>query len=143
MDRARRHFDIDKIGSVASFLCVIHCALTGFLVGILPIVGAEFLGSVAAELCFFGAAASIGTLAIVRGFRQHRSYVPGIMFALGLTTIGVGHALFSGTSRIAEAGLSILGGATLIGFHLLNARLPRRCYCEYCLPADKVIDSSD
>ena len=136
MERIRKGIDLDKLGSLASFLCVIHCVLTGFFVSLLPIIGAQFMSSIAAEFAFFGTAGIIGGFAIVRGYRKHRSATPGVIFALGLTTIIVGHAVFLNRSGANEALMSIIGGSMLITFHVMNSRLPKVCDCEYCAPTE-------
>lgn len=129
MKVARVNFD--KVGAYASAICAVHCVLTGFALGLLSVVGLEFIGSPAAEAGFFLMAVSMGTLALVHGLRRHRSLLPATIFAMGMTSLLVSHFGYHHGS-LGGTIFSILGGLSLISFHVLNQRLVKRCTCETC-----------
>ena len=121
----------DTWGTWASALCAVHCALTGFAVGLLSIAGLGFMSSPLAEATFIGAAFVLGSVAVVHGVRRHHSTIPALIFVLGLLSIGLAHVAFDHGHPLATA-FSILGGLSLIGFHAVNIRLQKGCSCNAC-----------
>lgn len=124
MKVARINFD--KVGAYASALCAVHCILTGLAFGVLSVVGLEFIGSPAAEAGFFFVAVGAGTLALVHGLRRHRSFWPATIFVAGMTSLLVSHFGYHHGS-LGGTAFSVLGGISLITFHLLNQRLMKAC----------------
>lgn len=134
-----KRFDADKAGAIASFLCAIHCAAVGLLVSVLPLIGLAFLHEPWVEVSFYTMAVVFGVWATIRGWRLHRSVWPGVMFGIGLSLVGFGHWASFGSaehSTVETLGhlVSAAGGLTLVGFHVLNARLTKShaCSCQVC-----------
>jgi len=133
---------VDRIGAVASAVCVVHCVLTGMALGLLSYAGFGFLGSVVADLIFLGVAIAIAIVAIVHGIKRHHSYKPALVFALGLCFIVMGHFVLNHRHEtrnahldlidVASTAFSVLGGLSLVAFHVLNNRLQRKCSCRHC-----------
>jgi hypothetical protein len=113
--------NVDQLGSVASFACAIHCAVSGVALGVLSSVGLGFIGHPVLEVLFIGSTVSLGIWAVVRGFRIHHSWNPLLLFLAGLSMIVLAH--------LNEPGwmFSVIGGAVLIAFHWTNQRLTSRC----------------
>jgi hypothetical protein len=123
----RPHVDFDRLGSIASLLCAVHCALTGFALGLVSTVGLSFLASEGAETIFIVVTLTLGALAIWSGYRKHRKPWPASLFLLGAFLIGFSHSMFGHgheTHPVSRV-VSILGAASLIGFHYVNQRLAK------------------
>jgi len=125
--RATR-LDLDRIGAVASGICAVHCLVTGVAFGLLSVLGLGFLGSVPAEVAFISVALTIGTTAVVLGYRKHHSRVPAMLFCGGLVCVLVSHLVFGDgqvahPSSIPGTTFAVLGGLMLVAFHFVNQRL--------------------
>jgi hypothetical protein len=129
---------LDRVGTVASAICAVHCLITGVALGLLSYVGLGFFGSVTTDLVFLGVAVLVGAVAIRHGVSKHHSYKPALIFVLGLVLIGVGHYGFSHSHDAGESRnvfgtiFSILGGLCFVGFHIANFLLQRKCNCNHC-----------
>ena len=118
---------LDRTGAVASFACAIHCAIMPLLVTALPLLGLSFLASEPVEWALLACSAILGTLALVVGYRQHRTgWIFGILGAAMALLIGGRVAEESGVEGWGT-GLMVLGGLSMMGAHLLNRRLCRAC----------------
>lgn len=119
--------NLDRTGATASFLCAIHCAVMPLFVTALPLLGLSFLASEPVEWTLLLCSALLGTLALVVGYRQHRS-------ASIFGVLGVALVLLVG-GRLAEEGgvegwgqaFMVAGGLTMMGAHLINRKLCRAC----------------
>ncbi len=142
-------WNLDKIGAYASTICAVHCLLTGVALGMLSVIGLGFLGSVTSEILFIVVAVSVGVFAVVHGIRKHRSYIPSLFFVFGLVCIVLKFAAFKHTHDPAHAGhthgpasdgwistaLAVLGGLSLVAFHVMNLRMTRKCGCSQPHPS--------
>ncbi len=134
----KAQMNLDKVGAVASAVCAVHCLLTGVALGLLSVVGLGFIGSLPAEIGFISVALIVGSWAIVHGIRKHHSYIPALIFVLGITCIAISHFVFPHShdgKAPADAmhGLStlfsVLGGLCLVSFHVVNLRMQHGCKC--------------
>ena len=123
--------DVDKIGSVASFLCAIHCGLSGLALGLLSSVGLAFIGDPITEIVFISTALLLGIWAVWAGYQKHHSWRPALIFASGIILIVVSHLMTESVDHkgvnLLAVGLSIAAGCTLVAFHLVNRRLIKSC----------------
>ncbi|MBS1721624.1 MAG: MerC domain-containing protein [Armatimonadetes bacterium] len=133
-------FDADRAGAIASFVCAVHCAAVGLLVTVLPLIGLAFLHEPWVEVSFYAMAVVFGVWAAVRGWRLHRSFWPGVLFATGLSLVGFGHWMAGRHAELSPLEtlghlLSAGGGLTLVAFHVLNARMTKThaCSCHACV----------
>ncbi len=128
---------LDRIGAIASGICAVHCLISGVALGVLSVIGLGFFGSLAVDVAFIGVACSVGTLAVVQGYRKHRSILPVTIYFSGLALIIASHA-FGGhgqTSGLAQAARvfgAVGGGVLLVTFHFVNSRLQLACACPTC-----------
>lgn len=113
--------DVDRWGAWVGTLCAIHCALSGFALGLLSWFGLSFIGSESTEIAFVASAVLLGGFAVFVGYRRHRSLLPTACFLTGLTSIGLSHFGF-GHGSVGGAVCSIMGGLFLVTFHVLNQR---------------------
>ncbi|MGV3617009.1 MAG: MerC domain-containing protein [Fimbriimonas sp.] len=135
--KGRSGINLDRVGAYASAICAVHCLITGIALGLLSVVGLGFLGSPAAELGFFLLTVTIGTTALVHGHRKHHSIVPALVFVCGLGCLlvshfGFGHDHDGHGSNPPATFLNVVGGLSLVIFHVLNQRLQHRCGCDHC-----------
>jgi hypothetical protein len=80
-------FPVDQIGIWTSTLCVIHCLLTPVLIS-LSAVSAHFLPSEErTHRTLAVAIATLGAIALVRGYRRHRSSRVLVLMVVGLAFI--------------------------------------------------------
>lgn len=78
---------VDKAGALAGTLCAVHCLLVAFMPWILVGLGLKFLISGAAEWASTGLAIVLAGLALVGGFRKHRSPKVAALFAAGVCAL--------------------------------------------------------
>src|SRR6185437_14113734 len=74
---------LDQIAMGLSGLCLVHCIATAILLGLLATAGG-ILGSPIIHEVGLTLAMIIGTIALVRGVREHGFVLPAIVGALGL-----------------------------------------------------------
>ena len=106
---------LDTIGTTASLLCAVHCALHPLLMVLLPVTGLSFLISSGFETVFLGASALLALWALASGWRYY-----GRGFTFGLWLVGVCLIFSSRLWEHQEVSLSVLGALSLSGTHLLN-----------------------
>lgn len=118
---------LDKAGAVASFACAVHCAILPFVVTLLPLVGLGFLASSSVEWALLGLSATLGTLSLCLGFREHRSRLVFGVLAVAVTLL-VGGRMVE-VRELGEWGpyLMVAGGLTMMGAHFFNRFLCRSC----------------
>ena len=121
---AATHSWLDSLGAAVSFTCAIHCSVFPFLIGVLPLLGLDFLLDREVEIIFLTAAVVLGVSSFGVGFRAHRRmYV--FFFLLGaLALIVMGRQL--GDERL-ELPLVVCGSLVLAAGHFVNRRLCRLC----------------
>jgi hypothetical protein len=121
----------DRIGACASAVCAVHCVLTASALGLLSVAGLSFLHHPVVEGLFLGATAVLGLWSVWHGRRRHGSWAPSTLFLLGLGLVLAKHFLSAhAQSGPLGIGLSLVGGASLVGFFVWNARLPHKaCGC--------------
>lgn len=118
---------LDRIGSIASFTCAIHCALMPFVLAVVPAALGASLASGWVEWGLFGASASIGLTSMHRGRKHHRRPVALGVCAVGVSALAIGrlgeerHWGWSGVAVLVSGGLIVAGS------HLLNIYLCKRC----------------
>ena len=74
----------DRVGSIASGLCAVHCALCGLLPLAFTSLGLGVLLGHGAEWVFSITAIALGLIAMIWGWLQHRSTGVAVIFAIGI-----------------------------------------------------------
>jgi hypothetical protein len=118
----------DRLGIIASALCLVHCVLTPVLVSLIA-VGAHALPAdenVHRILAVFVAA--LGGVATIGGYRRHRRSRVALLMSSGLLLIFAG-AYFGNRlpSHLAEVAVTMLGSSCMIAGHFLNHSFCRNC----------------
>ncbi|WP_179640547.1 MerC domain-containing protein [Tunturiibacter empetritectus] len=121
-------FSADSLGTWASALCVVHCAITPVLIS-MSVVMARFIpGEERTHRTLAVGVAALGVMALVKGFRTHgRRRILGTM-ALGLGFIFAG-AFFGGNlpSHGCEVAVTMTGSTLMICAHRMNHTFCRAC----------------
>ena len=122
---------VDQIGAWTSALCVIHCLLTPVLLSI-SAVSAHFLPSEERTHRILAVAiAALGAIALLRGYRKHRSSLVLSLMVVGLTFI-FGGAWWGdhSSSHTAEVFVTLIGSGFMISAHRMNHTFCRDCSCS-------------
>ena len=122
---------IDKLGTIASLACVVHCIATPILFSVFA-VAAQVIPSeqhthrvLAVPVCL------LGLLAMRSGFKRHQRLGPAILMIVGLSLI-VATAWWGEKipSHLAEVAITITGSAFMIAAHRRNHLLCKSCACH-------------
>lgn len=121
---------LDRLGSLASASCAVHCLALSLAPALLTFLGAEFIANESVEWGLFASAVSFAILAATLGYREHRDGRVLASFGIGLVTLasarlGEALSLFEGTLVLA-----VLGGAILVASHLMSVRVLRTCRAD-------------
>ncbi len=115
----------DRIGTTASFLCAIHCALLPFVLAALPLMGLEFLADHRFERGFVLFACMLALVALVRGFRRHQQPLPLLLAIPGLALLVLGVTWAESNATALHSALVTSGGLLLASAHFVNLRRSR------------------
>ncbi|HWU75142.1 MAG TPA: MerC domain-containing protein [Rhodanobacter sp.] len=125
-DNARWWRIADRIGTAASFLCAIHCALLPFVLALLPLMGLEFLADHRFERGFVMFACALALVALVRGFRRHQQPLPLLLATPGLALLLIGVTFAQNYSVALHSVMVTCGGLLLASAHFVNLRRDSR-----------------
>ncbi|MBT6432053.1 MAG: MerC domain-containing protein [Deltaproteobacteria bacterium] len=90
---------LDRFGAVASSLCALHCALCALLPAALSALGLGFLIGHEAEWLLTLVAVALGMVAMIVGWRQHRSFRVAGVLAIGIVGLLVSRGLEMGSDH--------------------------------------------
>lgn len=132
----------DKIGSVLSSLCAVHCMCMPVLIGLLPVLGLSFLAGHTFEQAACVTMTLLAAACLWAGCRVHRRW--GLFALLGAGAALVAYIQFAGApeenetqTNWREAAVMAVGGALIAASHLLNLKLRARCGCGQCRKSSK------
>src|SRR5581483_8562853 len=127
----------DRIGSVLSSLCAVHCMCMPVLVGLLPMIGLSFLGGHKFEHVACVSMILLAAACVWSGCRIHRRW--GLLVLLCAGAAVVLYTQFAGPleeketrTDWREAVAMFAGGALIATSHLINLKLRARCCCAQC-----------
>ena len=119
---------LDRVGSVVSFICAVHCMITPLFIVVFPIAVAELLGHSMAHNTLIIASICLATISIAIGHKRHKNYnifilpvVAALLFVFTAHQHNDWHSDWSSSLILATAGL------ILLATHLINRRLCERC----------------
>ena len=75
---------VDRLGTLASGICAIHCGLSAFLPSLFAVLGMSFLVGHEAEWGFTLVAVAFALGAMFLGWQRHRSPQIAALFAVGI-----------------------------------------------------------
>jgi hypothetical protein len=127
----------DRIGSVLSSLCAVHCLCMPLLIGLLPMIGATFLGSQKFERIACVTMVLLAAACIWSGCRIHRRWGLSILLSAGTAVV-----LFTqfagppepnaGQAEWPEVAAMVIGGLLIAVSHVINLKLRADCRCSQC-----------
>ena len=117
----------DRIGSLGSTFCVVHCTLTAIAPGALALLGlGGHFGHRMMNLIMI-AAVGLAALAALSSYRIHRSMAITGTFAIGMVGLLGAHQLHASHHHDGGMLLAIAAGLVLATTHLINLRTCKRC----------------
>lgn len=121
---------LDRLGSMASGLCAVHCASMALLPAVGALVGGEL--NERFEWGFFSAAFTLAAVGAVAGYRAHGSAMVVTGFAVGLSLLSLGRA--AEALALFEGGgvLAVVGGMVLVASHVRSLGCRRSCAKSAC-----------
>src|SRR5258708_4073203 len=123
---------VDQIGVWTSALCVIHCLLTPVVLSI-SAVSIHFIPSEErAHRTLAVAIAALGAIALLKGYRKHRSSLVLSLMVVGLAFI-FGGAWWGDhlPSHAAEVFVTLIGSGFLRSAHRINHTFCSVCSCSH------------
>jgi len=127
----------DRIGSVLSSLCAVHCLCLPILISLLPVIGLSFLGSHKFEHVACVTMVLLAAACVWSGCRIHRRW--GLLVLLCAGAAVVLYTQFAGPPEEQETRTDwhepiamAIGGSLIAASHLLNLKLRARCHCARC-----------
>jgi hypothetical protein len=121
---------LDRVGATASTACAIHCMITPFVLGILPLLGIGFLAAPWFENTAVLAALSLAVVSLLHGYLHHRQFHALWLLMIGAALLLSGRFVIGDANKMIETPLVVLGGLALAGAHLINRKLCK--HCEQC-----------
>jgi hypothetical protein len=118
---------LDRVGMTASFLCAVHCAIMPLVVTLLPLLGLTFLASEPIEWALLASSATLGTLSLCMGFKEHRSRRVFAVLGVALALLVLGRIAHSHDGSSWSLVFMVAGGLTMMGAHIFNHYLCRSC----------------
>lgn len=117
----------DRVGIIASAVCLVHCLLLPLLVPLLPLLaGVAETESVHEGLLAFLALCAV--VAFVPGFRAHRAGSVLAFGGLGVVLLALGVLAHDWPALAGfDTPLTVIGGLVLVSTHLVNLHLCRAC----------------
>ena len=102
----------------ASFTCMMHCLALPLLFAVLPAIADRVDPGENFHAAVILLALPMSALALVGGWRRHRTYAPLAAGVVGLTLIAVGIAL--ARREAIETVVTVTGSLLLAGAHIMN-----------------------
>jgi MerC mercury resistance protein len=125
---------LDRIGTVLSMTCALHCLLTPVLVASVSLGALSWLAGEGTEATLLAAATALAAVVLGWGWRAHRRLESLGLFAVALMLVGAGRFL---VPEAAETPMVVAGGLSIALAHVVNARLCRSCAsCRMAAGAD-------
>ncbi len=80
----KRKINWDKVGVTTSLVCAVHCLALPLLLTSLPILGIDLIQNESVEIAMIVLAFLVGIVALAKGRKAYRSYLPIIFFIIGI-----------------------------------------------------------
>lgn len=115
----------DALGVILSVACLIHCVGVSLALAAMPVLGHEIEHN-HFHAWFAVGVIAVGLLAFGRGYCLHRSVLVLIGACCGIALLVIG-MWYEDKSFVLGTGFTVLGSVLLVGSHLRNSYLGRRC----------------
>jgi hypothetical protein len=130
-----RNLDLDRVGTLASTACAVHCAAIPILMGLGAAGAVSWFDHEPVEWGFVGLAAVVGTVSAWRGYRVHGNKVVALVLVVAALSLAALTWSRHGGEHDAHTGgmawLFPVLGLVIAVSHVVNRRLCRACTaCE-------------
>ena len=119
-------FVLDRLGTIASSVCALHCVLCSLAPALLTLSGLGVLVSHEAEWGFTFVAALLAIAAAVKGYCPCGSWKVPAMLLTGVVVLFIARFNEALGMGIPEVFITVVGGSILVGGHLANLRACRK-----------------
>lgn len=117
---------LDRIGTVGSLLCAVHCAALPLLLAVAPAIGIG-LANHDFEIGFVAFACLLGLTSLMLGYRRHRHARALALLVPGIVLLCVGVSIEGRTGMAIAHASAMAGGGILVALaHWLNLRFGQR-----------------
>lgn len=113
---AARTSRLDRMAIMLSGICIVHCLASAIVLGLLATAGG-LLGSPIIHEVGLVLAMILGSVALIRGVREHGFFLPSAVGMLGLGLMGLALTMSHGRDEVL---VTIAGVLTLALGHQLN-----------------------
>lgn len=120
---------LDKAGTTASLICAFHCAVTPVALGILPLLGLNWVDNPWVDRGFLFFAFLLAIIAHPKGYVKHRRCIPAFLALAGLIGIILAVSVWEGVP--SHHYLIALGGLMVAGSHWLNRHYCHSACCDH------------
>ncbi|MEM8962246.1 MAG: MerC domain-containing protein [Acidobacteriota bacterium] len=121
---------MDRLGTLASALCAVHCALCALLPTLLVAWGLGALLTHEAEWTFTLLAVVLGVAALVLGWRKHQSWWIASILGVGIVGLLASRFLEEGGGETVGVVIGVAAGLSLVVGHLSNLQAIRQRSAE-------------
>ncbi len=130
----RRH--LDKIGMIASSICMIHCILLPFVIIMFPFLFVALAAGQVFEWAFIIFSIVLALFAMVNGYAYHKKPIPVVLALAGFCIFIFSHAVIGhDLNHGVFAGVMpyLIGGSCIFAAHFLNHKFIHnsKCACEH------------
>jgi len=116
---------MDRVATVTSAVCAVHCAVSPVLLPLLPVALGHFVGP-GLEVGFVLTAILLGTVSLGHSYRAlHRNRRPLAAFAVGITIL-MASKMVGESARWLDLPAVIVGASCIMAAHVMNLRMSRR-----------------
>lgn len=121
--------NLDFLGMILSFGCVIHCLLLPIIIPLLPSIGFVFGHDSYTHLILSVAISIIAVFALIPGYFKHKVQFPIVIASFGIIVIISMGVLERHTESMVITATTIVGSILVIIGHYLNHKYS--CSCEH------------
>lgn len=118
---------VDRVGSLGSILCAIHCLFMAVAPGLLAVLGLTGPFGHRLMALFLPASVLLGCFAALNSYRVHRSLRISSTFGVCVIGLLVSHQMHGHHEHGVAIGFAVVAGLGLAITHLVNLRTCRRC----------------
>jgi hypothetical protein len=125
-------YKLGTFAAVVTSVCAVHCVVTPFAVGVLPLLGLSFFAAEWFEWAMLGVAAVLGTIGFGLSFLQlHNNARPFAVFVAGMAVLAIAHLAFE-EYAVLHAATVITGALVMWQAGRMNHALVHAC--QRCHP---------
>jgi len=126
----------DKVGSMLSGICIVHCILLPLAIVFFPFLSVALAQGESIEWAFIGFSIVVAVFAMLQGYIYHKKPIPYILAAIGFGTfiaakMASDRALFF--SVFTSVIVYVAAGGSILLAHYLNHKFMHsaKCACEH------------